>query len=240
MILPRTRASFDRADAGAVVELLGAGAPELRKNARARLAREGLDALLDDPRTLNALLTGRDVRVSPGLVFYVLVRQALLEVGVDDRQIADYVTSLVIAFGEKDRAYRISDESGEEFHYLVDLVARLGEADSRDAFLVRSHMGNYALWLTGLFPDFVHGRVTRRGAPPIRYYEAMGSSGFLEASGSREARELGLAGLYEGVARDFSVLREALNRLADRHLWSGAGHPVERLLREVGWRFSDS
>lgn len=240
MILPRTRGSFSRSDAAAVVELLAAGDPELREGARARLAREGFDALLDDPRTLNALLTAAHIGVSPPLVFYVLVRQALLEFGVTDRPTADYVTSLVVAFGEENRAYRISKDSGEEFHYLVDLVARLAEADSRDAFLVRSHMGNYALWLTGLFPDYLHGRVVRRGAPPIRYYEEMGSSGFRDASGSREARELGLTALYQGVARDFSTLREALNRLADRYFWRSAGHPVERLLREVGWRFSDT
>jgi len=235
MILPRIRASFDRADAVALVELLGRDDPALRDAAQSRLDREGLDALLDDPRILNALLTADDVPVGPSIVFYVLVRQSLLESDVRDPGIADFLASMVLAFGSGTRAYRISDDSHEEFHYLVDLVGRMGETDSgsQDAFLLRSHMGNYALWLTGLFPDFVEARVRRRGAPPMGYYEAMGSSGYLSAADTSQARSLGVEELFRGAARDFPRMRVALNRVSDRHLWKGKGDAVGRLLREV-------
>jgi hypothetical protein len=242
MILPRIRASFDRKDAVSLVELLGRDDPGLRDAARARLDEEGLDALLDDPRILNALLTAEEVPVGPSLVFYVLVRQSLLEAGVRDPVIADFLATLVLAFGSGNRAYRISEESPEEFHYLVDLVGRMGQAgaDSQDAFLLRSHMGNYALWLTGLFPDFVQSRVRRRGAPPIRYYEQMGSSGYRAAAGTIQARSLGVEELFLGAARDFARMRTALNRLSDRHMWKGRGDPVGRLLREVTHGFPEA
>ena len=242
MILPRIRASFDRADAVALVDLLGRDDPSLREAARSRLDQEGLDALLDDPRILNALLTASDVPVGPSVVFYVLVRQSLLESDVHDPAIADFLATLVLAFGSGTRAYRISEDSEEEFHYLVDLVTRMGEApsDSRDAFLLRSHMGNYALWLTGLFPDFVQSRVHRRGAPPMNYYEAMGSSGYRAAAGTLQARDLGVEQLFHGAAREFSRMRQALNRLSDRHLWKGRGDPVGRLLREVADGFGEA
>lgn len=239
MILPRLRASFDRADAVALVDLLGRDDPGLREAARARLDREGLDSLLDDPRILNAILTARDVPVGPSVVFYILVRQALLESNVPDRGIADFLATLVLSFGCGTRAWRISEESEEEFHYLVDLVGRMGEtaADSRETFLLRSHMGNYALWLTGLFPDFVESRVRRRGAPPMGYYQAMGSSGYRAAAGTVQARDLGVEALFHSVAREFPRMRVALNRLSDRHLWRGRGDPVGRLLREVAEGF---
>lgn len=235
MILPRIRAGFDRKDAIALVELLGRDDAGLREAARERLDRDGLDALLDDPRVLNALLTSDDVPVGPPVVFYVLVRQALLESDIRDPGIADFLASLVLAFGSGTRAYRISEDSDEEFHYLVDLVGRMGEAGagSRDEFLLRSHLGNYALWLTGLFPDFVESRVRRRGAPPMGYYEAMGSSGYRSAAGTAQARTLGVEELFLGAAREFPRLRVALNRLSDRHLWHGKGDAVGRLLREV-------
>lgn len=238
MILPRIRASFDRSDAVALVDLLGRDDPALRESARARLDRQGLDALLDDPRTLNALLTAENVPVAPAVIFYVLVRQALLEGDVRDPAIADFLATLVVTFGDGSRAYRVSHDSEEEFHYLVDLVARLGEApeDSREAFLLRSHLGNYALWLTGLFPDFVESRVRRRGAPPMNYYESMGSSGYRAAAATVQARSLGVEGLFEGAAREFKRMRQALNRVSDRHLWRGGGDPVGRLFREVADR----
>ncbi len=236
MILPNTRASFGRSDAMTLVELLGSNDPELRRGARSRLESGGIDALLDDPRTLNAVLTESHLAVSTDVVFYVLVRHALLESGVSDRLAADYLTSLILAFGQGRRAYRFKVDSRDEFFYLVDLLKRIGEASAGDLFLLRSHLGNYALWLTGLFPDYIEHRTLRRGAPPIHYYEEMGSSGFSGAAGMREARELGLEGLFETVARDFSTLREALNRMADRVLWRDAENPVERLLREVARR----
>lgn len=233
MILPVIRSSFGRGDAQHLVQLLGRSDVELRAAAQERLDREGVDALLDDPRVLNAVLTDPDVNASPEVVFYVLVRQALLEGGMDDRSLADYVASLVLGFGKGGRAYRLSDEAGEEFHYLVDMVAEMDGAGDRRTFLLRVHMGSYSLWITGLFPDYLEARVQRKGAPPIRYYEEMGAVGYRMAADSREAESLGMDTLFRDVATNFRDVRAALNRVSDRYLWPGAANPVNRLLRDM-------
>lgn len=235
MIMPVIRSSFERREALHLVELLGRSDPELYRAAQERLEEDGLDGLLDDPRVLNALLTDDDVKARPEIVFYVLVRQSMLERGVDDTVAADYVASLLVAFGQSRRAYRISEDGEEEYGYLVDLVTRLRDARGREAFLLRAHMGNFALWLSGLFPDFLEARTRRKGAPPISYYEQMGSTGYLMASRSPEAAALGLEVALGAVARQFSGVRSALNRVSDRYLWRGAGNPVGRLLREVSY-----
>lgn len=236
MILPTIRASFDRHDALHLVRLLGREDPELAEQARTRLQEEGVDSLLDDPRVRNALLTDSKAGASPAVIFYVLVRQALLEGGIDDRETADYVASLVLNFGEGSRAYRISEDTDEEYHYLVDMVTRMEEVDGRKAFLLRAHLGNYSLWISGLFPDYLEARVQRRGAPPISYYENMGSAGFRMAAKSPQAESLGVEEILRDVARDFSGVRSALNRVSDRYLWPGGSNPVNRLLREVSGR----
>lgn len=233
MILPTIRASFGRRDALHLVELLGRDDPELREAARTRLENEGVDSLLDDPRVLNALLTDPVVTVSPALIFYVLIRHALLEGGLDDAATADFVASLVVAFGHARRAYRISDDDEEEYHYLVDLVVSMASTEERRTFLLRSHLGNFSLWLAGLFPDFLEARSRRRGAPPLGYYERMGRTGYHLAADSPQARDLGVDELLRGVARDFPGVRAALNRVSDRYLWPSGADPVGRLLREV-------
>lgn len=233
MIMPVIRSSMGRKEGLHLVELLGRHDEQLAEAARERLEEEGLDGLLDDPRVLNALLTEKDVQARPAIVFYVLVRQSMLERGVDDPIVADYVASVLVAFGRSRRAYRISDEGEEEYGYLVDLMTRLREARGKEAFLLRVHMGNFALWLSGLFPDFLEARVRRRGAPPISYYEQMGATGYLTASESPEAATLGLESPLRTVGRDFPGVRSALNRVSDRYLWRGSGNPVGRLLREV-------
>ncbi|MDX1568411.1 MAG: hypothetical protein R3223_11465 [Longimicrobiales bacterium] len=249
MIMPTIRASFDRRQAHHLIGLLGKDDPELRDAAQRRLEEKGIDSLLDDPRIQNALLTDVRSGASPEILAYVLVRQSLLESGIDDRGTADYIASLLLRFGCGNRAYRISDESDEEFHYLVDIVLR-GEEErgggvgsrGRDrrgshTFLLHTHLGNYSLWITGLFPDYLEARVQRRGAPALSYYEKMGATGYRRAADTPHAESLRIEGILRGVAEDFSEVRRALNRLADRYLWPDTGNPVNRLLREVADRY---
>lgn len=233
MILPNLRASFSRRDALHLVELLGRHDVELRDAARARLESEGVDALLDDPRVRSALLTDPDVTAPPAVIFYVLVRQALLEAGVDDPSSADFVASMVLAFGQAGRAYRVRDSDEQQYFYLVDLVDRLASASPGEAFLLRSHLGNFSLWLAGLFPDYLESRSRRRGGPPISYYEQMGATGYRSAARSPEASALGVEVVLEEVGRRFGDVRVALNRVSDRYLWPDGGDPVGRLLRSV-------
>lgn len=233
MILPTLRASFGRDEALHLVELLGRGDADTRERARKRLERDGIDALLDDPRVLNALLTDSDVSAPPRVVFYVLVRHAFLEGGITDTLTADYVASLLLGFGQGNRAWRVSDTREEEYRYLVDLVSEMRDTDPQKAFPFWCHLGNYSLWLSGLFPDHLEWRVQRKGAPPIDYYETLGSTGFRLAGGSEQAEALGVALLFQGVARDFRPLRTALNRMSDRIFWPAGGNPVNRLLREI-------
>ncbi len=233
MILPTIRASLSRTDAQKLVRLLGREDPELGVAARLRLEEHGIGSLLDDPRVRNALLTDTDVSVPPPVIFYVLVRQALLEGGIDDENTSDYVASMLVAFGQGGRAYRISDGDDREFHYLTDMISELRSADGRRRFLLRVHLGDFALWMSGLFPDYLEARTRRKGAPPISYFEELGATGYRGASESLEAGELGMDSVLLGVANQFSAIRTALNRISDRHFWPGSGNPVGRLLREI-------
>jgi hypothetical protein len=236
MILPNVRASFGRAEAGAVLSVLTEADGPSRDYLSDRLREEGLDALLDDPRTLNAVLTAQ-TNVGPSLVFYLLIRHALLERGIDDRTLADYIAAILVEFGREDRAYRIDPADPERYYYLVDLVAAMDTPDGRRRFLVRAHLGNFALWLSGVFPDRVTARVERRGAPGLDYFEKLGASGYRMAADSRLADQHGLSDLYVAAAEVFPELRVALNQVSDRYLFPSRARSVGRLLRQVSDAF---
>jgi hypothetical protein len=233
MVLPNVRETFGRSEAAFLVWLLSRGAEAERNRYEGRLREEGFDSILDDPRTFNAVMAGREFSsASSELVFYILVRHALLEEGIADRQLADYLSALLLTFGRAGRAFRVADGE-EEFHHLVDIVAAGNETDGRRAFLLRAHLGEFALWLSGLFPDHITARVQRRGAPGIRYFEELGSAGYRMASRYVDAERHGLDRLYGACADAFRSLRTSLNRIADRHLFPVRGDRVERLLRQV-------
>ena len=236
MILPTIRASLSRSDAQRLVQLLGRSDPELAEAASLRLEESGIGSLLDDPRVQNALLTDTDVSIAPPVIFYVLVRQALLEGGIDDESTSDYVASMLVSFGRAGRAYQISNEEDVEFHYLTDMISELRSAEGRRRFLLRVHLGDFALWMSGLFPDYLEARTRRKGAPPISYFEEWGATGYRNASESIEAGELGINTVLSGVATQFSAVRTALNRISDRYFWPGKGDSISRLLREITGR----
>jgi hypothetical protein len=237
MIMPTIRASFSRGEAQHLVWLLGRNDPEMGKAAQRRLDEDGIDSILDDPRVLNALMTDAHAGASPAVLAYVLVRQALLECGIDDRGMADYVATLLVRFGCGSRAYRVSDKAEEEFHYLVDIATRSDGESGKSAFLLRCHLGNYSLWISGLFPDWLERRVDRKGAPRIAYYERMGATGYRLAADTREAEALGVGDVFRRVAREFPGVRTALNRMSDRYLFPGSANVVNRLLRDVAFRY---
>jgi hypothetical protein len=162
----------------------------------------------------------------------VAVRAALRKVGENDVTISDYVAALLLHFGLRDRAVRISETDDQTYSTAADIAADLDDPDLTRSFLTRAHMGNYALWLSGVFPDYIEHRRRRRGGPDLDYYEEMGRTGFKLAAGHRLATEHNVAQLFRRVAERFLVLRMALNSISDTLIFPKSSSP-DRLLRQV-------
>ena len=238
MIRPNVRASFGRREAELLTSLVGPGGEE-------RLREQGLDALLDDAGVLRALARGDRVSTVPApLLFYVMVRHALMQREIQDRQLADYTAAVLLEFAMAGKAHRVDGGEGEPFFYLTDILGALERARGEREFLLRVHLGNFALWLGGVFPDHIAHRVQRRGAPPMSYYDELGAAGFRLAAGSDPALRHGVGDLFLRAADRFRDVRSALNSLSDTLFFPQSRDAIERLLRQVsddfqrqsGWR----
>ena len=238
MILANLRERLTRSDLDLMVRVLSHGDGVKRDALERTLATDGPDAVLDLPELPDALRRHRAVGgPSPALYLYVTVRQALKNAGIDDPRLADYLGALLLEFGLRRRAYRVSPHSEQEYRYLSDIVADLETVTERTGFLLRVHLGNFSLWIAGVFPDYVTARRARRGGPDFSYYDTMGARGFRMASDHRLARELELDGLYAQVADSFAEIRVALNRLSDRLFFPDRSSP-DRLMRQVADEFN--
>ncbi len=217
MIRPDTRGHLGARDLQLVILLLSRGSAPKRRALERRLQQEGPDALLDAPELLERLLAVRTLLVpSDHLLFYVLVRHALRRSGVDDRDLADYVAAVLLAFGQRDRAWRVDWNDDATHEYFVDLLGDLERTTGDRRFKVLAHLGNYALWLAGVFPDYIAARRLRRGGPDVSYYEALGRRGFGLASDHALADQYGLDGIFRSASERFRALRTALNGLSDQ------------------------
>ena len=205
--------------------------PEHRSRYEARLAAEGPDAVLDEPDLVTALRELRSLaEPSAPLFVYVAVRHTLRTGGLDDPELADYLAALVLEFGDHDRHARIGRHDDQSYHYLVDLVADLATDEGERGFLLRVHLGNYSLWLAGLFPDRIAARRARAGGPDLPYYDELGRQGYDLAARHPLADRFGTAALYRSVADRFPALRQALNHLSDRVFFPDVATP-DKILR---------
>ena len=233
MIVADVRSTLTRDDAQFAVRLIGHAGGTAEGEANSALREQGIDAVLDDPRLLAALVHhAPGAHASIRLFMYVVVRHACVAAGESDRVLADYTASILLHFGLQDRARRIAAADDDTFDTLADIGALADGPDPRRAFFARQHLGNYALWLSGLFPDHVEHRRWHRGGPDLEYYEEMGRRGYEAAARHRLAQEHGLGTLFERAAERFPVLRAALNQVSDTMLFPNR-HTPERLMRQV-------
>ena len=233
MILPNVRASLGPRELSFLVGALSGGSSAGRARVAARLADEGLDRLLDDPRTLDAVMGGGISAAPLELVCYLMIRRALLDCDIDDRTLADYLAALLVDFSASDRRV----QQAKDFTYLVDVVAEIQQAGQGRAFELHAYLGEYSLWMSGVFPDRIVARVHRRGAPGLGYWEEMGIAGYTTAAGCRQAGDLGVNRLYRDCAERFPELRVALNRVSDKYLFPTGAPSVDRLLRQIAAEF---
>lgn len=237
MIFANVRNDLNRNDAQLAVYLVGRESEDAYAEAEATLRERGIDALLDDPRLLEGLLETRPaVNSSYHLFAYVIIRHALIALNLPDRMLADYVASVMMHFGIRGRAFKLSEVDDETYDTLTSVFAEIETSDPKRSFLARTHLGNYALWLSGVFPDHIAYRQVRKGGPNLDYYDAMGQKGFEMAAAHRLANEFGLVNLYDSVAEHFAMLRIALNNVSDSLLFPDRSSP-DRLMRQVSNEF---
>jgi len=233
MILANARQRLSREDAQLAVRLVAHEDAHELDEMQHRLVDEGFDAILDDARLPVALLRSRyGAYASLPLFLYVMVRHALLRAGERDRALSDYLAAMLLSFGYKGGGERISENDDELYDTLVSLLDDVNDRDPRRAFLVRAHLGNRALWVAGLFPDWVEQRKWRKGGPDLGYFEELGKRGFELAAEHRIAEQYGMSDLYAAVAARFGLLRVALNSVSDALLFPNVNTP-ERLMRQV-------
>jgi hypothetical protein len=233
MIVANIRGQLRRDDAQLALRLISRGSSSEYECAEATLRDHGIDEVLDDPRLLSALVEARQGGCASYALFsYVIVRHALMGVGEQDRVLADYVASILLHFGLQGRAQRVASTDDEWYTTLAELSGAADGPDPRRTFLVRAHLGNYALWLSGLFPEYIANRHWRRGAPDIDYFEAMGRRGFMLAAEHQLAGQHGVRSLYETAAERFALLRLALNHVSDAYLFP-KHQSADRLMRDV-------
>jgi hypothetical protein len=101
--------------------------------------------------------------------FQQMVRNSYTgKLGMHDTAITSYVARLLCEFSEADKLYKVRDDEGRPIHALEDMLQAAdpvhGTAASFDAErAVRKHIGDYALFVSGMYPESMGPNRRRHG-----------------------------------------------------------------------------
>jgi hypothetical protein len=219
VIQPNCRIQFTAADVDFIVAILGRRTGDAACVVKLLGDADTRDLILDDEELFRALLENRGcLTVSSHFYFYILVRHVLRRGGIEDRMVADYVAEILAEYCSLERTRCRVPGQTQPLNYFYEMLLALRDADDRNGFELRAHIGNYALFITGVFPDRIRVRAEKRGFPDLRYFEGIGQSSFRAASDHRLAQRYDLAGVFDTLGERFCTARQALNDLSERLL----------------------
>jgi hypothetical protein len=230
MIQANCRARFTAADFQFIVQTLARSPNDQVSLVDLLSDAETRDAVLDNPRLVEAILsqTGQ-LTISSPFYFYVLARHVLQRAQIADRKLCDYIGSLLETFSRANglRSPHSDDECSRQ--YISDMLIALTRATAAQSFLLRAHVGNYSLFISGIFHENAQHR-SRRGAPDLEFYEKVGRTNFQLVAGHSTARRCELNDVYEELADRFHEVRLALNRLSDELINLDDDHHLSSLV----------
>lgn len=218
--MPSSRDRFSREDFELLSEVLAPG-DQRRHLVRLWDDPEALREILDLKEVLRAVLDSpAALRISSSFYFYVVVRHAFLQAGLEDADLADYVAGVLAA--------RVGAEPGDAFldeargiTHVADFLSILETAHGRMRFHLQLAAGNQFLVLTGMYPGFLRQRAERRGAPDVEFYEAFAGRAFRSAADNPEAPPGTPRRLLGSLAESMPLARRSLNRMAEEFVFLG-------------------
>jgi hypothetical protein len=168
--------------------------------------------------------------------FLNVTRQSFWQLGINDATVAEYVADVLTDFARADRLYQIRSRKGKKLDSVVEVLAQTGQLTSGEKSLLREralrkYLGDYTLFMTGIFRSYVEGKDI------LEYYLQEGRKSYWTVS------ELDLSlyrtgfMLFQELSRKFEYYSGALDYMRKAYFAPEPGEdPFGGFLKQVeGW-----
>jgi hypothetical protein len=168
--------------------------------------------------------------------FLKVVRRSFWQLGIYDATVAGYVAEVLSEFARSDNLYKLRGRAGRKIDSVVEMLAHQPPARSDETGVLqerslRKYVGDYALFMSGIFRSHVEGRGF------LGYYIQEGSRSYWTVS------ELDLSlyrtgyFLYQELSKKFEYYSGALDYTRKAYFASAPGDdPFAGFVRQVeGW-----
>jgi hypothetical protein len=154
------------------------------------------------------------------------------EIGIRDPQVVAYVAHLLAEFCETDQLLKIQNTSGRALSDVGEMLLEsdpvYGPAPSFDRERqVRKHIGDYTLFLAGMFPESLNqSRMRRQRLESTIDWIKAGKESYFIVSKFEHFEYTKVAPLFASLARNFEGCVYGLN-MVKNDLWE-MQHPIAR------------
>lgn len=143
------------------------------------------------------------------------------ELGIADTRMIDYLSDLLLRFVHRDAIFAIKGPRGRRLEELAEMAIeaqRPSVVSDRRREIFR-HMGDFALFWTGVFPEALEQRSSVRTDSLVSYFE-QGKRSYYVASTYAETPYAEEAPVLRRLADEFEVCAYGLRRV--RSCWEQA------------------
>lgn len=138
---------------------------------------------------------------------------------LEDERLLFYLVNMLGDFVETERVHQVPSLDDREFHYVFEMIEASRTSTDSQSYRIFCHIGNYSLYLTGVFPDWIRYRHERKNRPmDVDDYSDFGKTYFNKASKHRLARKQHMEPVLKKLSDGYDLVRTSLEMLFKRVL----------------------
>ena len=168
--------------------------------------------------------------------FHELTRRSFWQLGINDATVATYVADVLSDFSSTQNLYRLRSRAGKKMESVVEILSASRREGAGDAGLlreraVRKYLGDYTLFMSGIF----RAHVEKRGF--LDYYLREGSRSYWTVSEvDLSLYRTGFI-LFQELSKKFEYYSGALDYMRKAYFAPAPGEdPFAGFVRQIeGW-----
>lgn len=139
---------------------------------------------------------------------------------LEDTKISNYIANVLTGFVKSSRLFKIIEGEEKSYHYIVDMIADSLRSNNTRRFYIYCHIGNYALFLTGMVPEYLEYRYECKQRPvDEHYYIEFGKAYYGLASEHTNAKKNRLSDTLSQLSEGFEVVVQILRFMNSEYLY---------------------
>ena len=139
----------------------------------------------------------------------------LATLGVADPPLIDYLSGLLSRFVHTDSVYRLRDESGRRLGELTLMVVEAGKLppEGRTCREYHRHIGDFALFWSGLFPESVERLRSRPYRDPVVNFTTLGKRAYFIAGSFDDEKVRDESAVLRRLSAEFELCAVGLREV---------------------------